>query len=219
MAIGNGVASRVKSQKGRPRWPGADLPGRRLFVAVPLPDAAAGQVAEVVDRIRAEGLAGAGRDVRWVRLDGLHMTLRFLGPTLDERLAAAIDSARRVAAHSAAFHVTLGGAGTFPSPERPRAIWIGLKAGTAELSALADAVDTELATAGWRFDAKPFRAHLTLARSDGVAAGSVIGARLVELAADLEIPFEVDRIGVYESLTGGGPARYEAVDTISLTGA
>jgi RNA 2',3'-cyclic 3'-phosphodiesterase len=190
-----------------------------LFVAVPLPDAASARVAEVVDRIRAEGLAGAGRDVRWVRLDGLHLTLRFLGPTLDERLGAAIDSARSVAARSAAFHVTLGGAGTFPSPQRPRAIWIGLKTGAAEMSALADSIDAALTTNGWRFDSKPFRAHLTLARSDGVAAGSVIGARLVELAAALEISFEVDRIGVYESLTGGGPARYEPVDVISLTGA
>ena len=32
-----GPAARVSGAGRRPRWPGADLPGRRLFVAVPLP--------------------------------------------------------------------------------------------------------------------------------------------------------------------------------------
>ena len=77
----------------RPRWPGADLPGRRIFYAVPIPPAAIEQIADVVSGVRAQGVPGGGRDVRWVRLDGLHLTLRFLGPTLDDRIAAAIRGA------------------------------------------------------------------------------------------------------------------------------
>ena len=40
-------------------------------------------VAALVERVRARGVPGGGRDVRWVRMDGLHLTLRFLGPTLE----------------------------------------------------------------------------------------------------------------------------------------
>lgn len=200
----------------RPRWPGADLPGRRLFIAVPLPDAATTTVAELVDRVRAEGLAGTGRDVRWVRLDGLHLTLRFLGPTLEERIAAATQVVRDVAAAVQGFDILIGGGGAFPSPSRPRALWLGVRVGATQLTELAAAVDDALMSSGWQLDGKPFAAHLTLARSDGVPAGAAIAARLAALAQDLDLAFRADRIGLYESLTGLGPARYEPLEIVSL---
>ena len=193
----------------RPRWPGADLPGRRLFVAVPLPDAATAEIAELVASVRGDGVPGGGRDVRWVRLDGLHLTLRFLGPTLEDRVEAAAAAVRSAAAASAAFDGSIGGAGAFPSAGRPRALWLGLRSGEEDLSALAGTVDDALRSAGFAFETRPYQAHLTLARSDGVRAGAATAARLVEAAANLEVPFRADRIGLFESLTGGGPARYE----------
>jgi RNA 2',3'-cyclic 3'-phosphodiesterase len=200
----------------RPRWPGADLPGRRLFVAVPLPASATAAVAGLVGRVRAEGLAGAGRDVRWVRLDGLHLTLRFIGPTLDDRVEAARDAVRQAAAAVSPFDISIAGGGAFPSPARPRALWLGIGVGTTQLAALAGVVDAALVSSGWQFDPKPFTAHLTLARSDGVPAGAAIAGRLAELAADLDLVFRADRIGLYESLTGHGPARYEPVEMVAL---
>jgi 2'-5' RNA ligase len=200
----------------RPRWPGADLPGRRLFVALPLPPETTAAVADLVERVRAEGVPGGGRDVRWVRLDGLHLTLRFIGPTLDDRMAAATTAVRAAAAAGAPFEISIGGAGTFPPTGRPRALWLGLRSGETELAGLAEAVDRELAAGGWQFDPKPFRAHLTLARSDGVPAGAAIGARLVDAATALDVRFRAERIGLFESLTGGGPARYEPVVTAGL---
>lgn len=200
----------------RPRWPGADLPGRRLFIAVPLPPQATSEIAGIVERVRAEGVPGGGRDVRWVRLDGLHLTLRFIGPTLDDRVGAAAAALRAVAARGAPFDISIGGAGSFPPFGRPRALWLGLRAGEGELTALARTVDRELAGAGWELDAKPFRAHLTIARSDGVPAGAAIGDRLVAAAADLDVRFRADRIGLFESLTGGGPAHYEPLEMVAL---
>ena len=68
----------------------------RLFVAVPLTPEATSAVAEIVERIRAG--EPEGRGVRWVRLEGLHLTLRFLGPTPEGRvpdLTAAIGAVAR----------------------------------------------------------------------------------------------------------------------------
>ncbi len=200
----------------RPRWPGADLPGRRLFVALPLPEETAAEIAALVERVRADGVPGGGRDVRWVRLDGLHLTLRFIGPTLEDRVEAAATAVRASAAASQPFEVSIGGAGTFPTTGRPRALWLGLRAGEVELADLARTVDAELTRAGWALDPKPFRAHLTLARSDGVPAGSAIGARLADAAAVLDLRFGAERIGLFESLTGGGPARYEPLEMADL---
>ncbi|MEO8437492.1 MAG: RNA 2',3'-cyclic phosphodiesterase [Chloroflexota bacterium] len=200
----------------RPRWPGADLPGRRLFYAVPIPPAAIDAIGAVVDGVRAEGVPGGGRDVRWVRLEGLHLTLRFLGPTLDDRIEPAIGALRAAAVGQTPFDVSIRGAGTFPPGRRPRAIWLDIRGGEADLSGLALAVDRALWDAGWSLDPKPFRPHLTLARSDGVPAGAAIGARLEAAAEDMDVRFRADRIGLYESLTGGGPARYEPLAMVDL---
>src|SRR4029453_6180204 len=104
-------AGRVSGSGRRPRWPGADLPGRRLFYAVPIPQPAIDRIAEVVTSIRAEGVPGGGRDVRWVRLEGLHLTLRFLGPTLDERIDAATQALKGATGGRAAFDISIGGGG------------------------------------------------------------------------------------------------------------
>jgi 2'-5' RNA ligase len=200
----------------RPRWPGADLPGRRLFYAVPIPPAAIEQIADVIAGVQAQGVPGGGRDVRWVRLEGLHLTLRFLGPTLDDRVEAATLALKGAAEGRSAFDISIGGGGTFPPHGRPRALWLDVRDGEEGLVGLAGEIDRELTHAGWVLDPKPFRPHLTLARSDGVPAGAAIGARLIEAAEDLEVRFRAERVGVYESLTGGGPARYEPVEVVDL---
>jgi 2'-5' RNA ligase len=200
----------------RPRWPGADLPGRRLFYAVPLPPDATAEIGALVERVRAEGVPGGGRDVRWVRLEGLHLTLRFLGPTTEDRLEAAIGALHTAARPQSPFDVEIGGAGAFPPVGRPRALWLGVRAGEAALNDLARALDSALAADGWATDPRPFNPHLTLARSDGVAAGAAIGARLTEAAAALQVRFRAERIGLFESLTGSGPARYIPLEIVDL---
>ncbi len=199
----------------RRTWPGADEPGRRLFVAVPLPSEAAAEVAAMVERVRAPGVPGGGRDARWVRMDGLHLTLRFLGPTLEGRVETA-RKAIRGADVGRGFDVELGRAGAFPSPGRPRTLWLGILDGTSQLEALAGRVDEALVAAGWPPSDRPFRPHLTLARSDGIAAGAGLAARLMADAAEMHLRFRVDRVGLFESLTGGGPARYEPLEMVSL---
>jgi RNA 2',3'-cyclic 3'-phosphodiesterase len=200
----------------RPRWPGADLPGRRLFIAVPLPAAATAVIADIVTTVRAAGVPGGGRDVRWVRLDGLHLTLRFLGPTLDDRVGPARDAVLTTAAGRTPFDVSIGGAGTFPPVGRPRALWLGIRRGADDLIELARVLDATLVAAGWTIEPRPLSPHLTLARSDGVPAGAAIAERLVAAAAELDLAFPVDRIGLFESLTGGGPARYEPIEVVRL---
>lgn len=200
-------------------------PGLRLFVAVPLPTETVRAVSALVEGVRAtDGAAIVGpirrgsNDVRWVRLDGLHVTLRFLGPTLEDRVEAVAGAVRAVAAMSAPFDVRLAGAGAFPTPERPRALWLGVEDGAAELGDLAARLDAELARLGWAPDERPFRAHLTLARSDGVRAGPRLARRLMAAADDFSAPWHAGTIVLFESRTGGGPARYVPLVEARLAG-
>lgn len=200
----------------RRTWPGADEPGRRLFIAAPLPTAATEAIAALVDQVRSRGVPGGGRDVRWVRLDGLHLTLRFLGPTLDPRIEPARSAVLATAKGAAPFDIALGTAGVFPEGGRPRTLWVDVRDGALALADLAARTDAALVEAGWPHEPRPFKAHLTLARSDGVPAGRAIAETLMAEAADLRIETSIDRIGLFESLTGGGPARYEPLELVSL---
>ena len=166
-------------------------------MAAPLPTEANEAIAALVERVRSRGVPGGGRDVRWVRMDGLHLTLRFLGPTLDPRVEPARAAVLEAAAGASAFDIALGTAGAFPDGGRPRALWVAVRDGADALAALAGRLDGSLVAAGWPPETRPFKAHLTLARSDGVPAGRAIADALVTEAADLRITARIDRIGLY----------------------
>lgn len=110
----------------------------------------------------------------------------------------------------------LGGAGTFPPHGRPRALWLGIVQGAEALGDLAAQLDTTLAAAGWPSEHRPFQPHLTLARSDGVAVGPLVADRLTNAMAERRIPVVIDRLALFESVTGGGPARYIPVASSQL---
>jgi RNA 2',3'-cyclic 3'-phosphodiesterase len=178
----------------------------RLFVAVPLDDPARAAVTAIVERVRQD--EGEGRPVRWVRLDGIHLTLRFLGPTAADRIAELSAAIQAAAKGVPPFEITIGGAGAFPTQARPRTLWLGLRDGVDRLAAVAGRVDDALAGAGWPRETRPFKAHLTLARSDGVRSGPRTVASLKSAAGDETIPSLVDRLVLFESVTGRGPAEY-----------
>ncbi len=113
MTIGRPSGDRTARDHGAPgtdaaghRARGAWIqePGRRLFVAVPLTLEACTAVAALVDRVRGAANAGAAEvhrgvdEVRWVRTDGLHLTLRFLGATAEDRVALLAAAVQEVAA-------------------------------------------------------------------------------------------------------------------------
>ncbi len=199
--------------------------GPSLFIAVPLPEPTRAAVAELVRGVRrepdrADDAPRDPNDVRWVRMDGLHLTLRFLGPTPIERIPMLIEIVDALAAERGAFPASLAGTGAFPSEGRPRTLWLGVDDGVASLESLVADLGAALTAAGWAHDDRPFRAHLTLARSDGVRAGPAVVHALAEAAsaAGFVAPFRADRIVLFESRTGGGPARYEPLHAARLTG-
>ena len=132
----------------RPRYPGEGEPGRRIFVAAPLPADAVEAIAALVDRVRSRGVPGGGRDVRWVRLDGLHLTLRFLGPTLEPRIEPAREAVRTAGRQRAAASTSPSGPpAPFRKHGRPRTLWVDVLDGAPELAALATRLDGALVVA------------------------------------------------------------------------
>jgi 2'-5' RNA ligase len=213
---GSGAGSRRQGPGGRPRQfvrPPDDPPGTsRLFVAVPVAEEVRAAVGELM-----EAVAGApiGERVfgqpRWVRVDGLHLTLRFLGATPDERQPALAEALAATARGVAPFRVVLSGGGAFPNAFRPRVLWIGIGEGEEQLADLARRLDDHLAPLGWAPQEHPFAPHLTLARTDGVPGADEHARRLADVAKDVRLSWQADRVVLYKSIVGRGPARYEVL--------
>ena len=214
-----GSPSRPRGRRGGDRWEApVDPPGvLRLFFAVPVPAAARNRVGTLIERVQS-GVGDGTARIRWVRVEGLHLTLRFLGPTPEAMLGPLRVSSDAIAAGAEPFRVQLSGGGAFPSLARPRSLWIGVHDGAERLAGLADALTEAAGVCGLVLDTRPFAAHLTIGRTDGVRLGSV-AARALEHAADgLDVRFTADRIVLFRSILGGGPARYEPLHEAMLGG-
>jgi len=201
-----------RGRRGGERWgPPVDPPDvLRLFYAVPVPGEARAKVGDLIDRVQASVGDGTAR-IRWVRVDGLHLTLRFLGATparLRPELEAAVDAVARAAAP---FAVALSGGGAFPSLARPRSLWVGVSEGGDGLAALADGLSRLAIDIGIELETRPFAAHLTIGRTDGVRLGPAAARALADAAAAIDVRFTADRVVLFQSRLGGGPARYDAL--------
>jgi 2'-5' RNA ligase len=189
----------------------------RLFYAVPVPAAAREKVGELIDRVQA-GVGDGKARIRWVRVDGLHLTLRFLGAT-PARLRPALEAAADTVAGAATrFEVALSGGGAFPTLARPRSLWVGVSEGGDRLAALADGLSRTSAEAGLQLETRPFAAHLTIGRTDGVRLGPAAARSLAEAASEIDVRFVADRVVLFRSQLGGGPARYEPLHEARLVG-
>jgi len=106
-----------------------------------------------------------GLPVKWVRPEGLHLTLKFLGDVDEGRepeLHAALSQAATGGARGATVHIE--GLGVFPDFRRPRIVWAGVAPDPA-LELLQHRVEQVFAPLGFPTEARAFRPHLTLGRA------------------------------------------------------
>ena len=132
----------------------------RAFIAIEVPT---GVQRAIADSTAALKSALPKPLIRWVVPQNVHLTLKFLGevsPTALEKLAEILNM--EVYSYSM-FSISVGGLGAFPTPRRPRVIWIGLETPPA-LQALWHAVETVAARLGYTPEERPFSAHLTIGR-------------------------------------------------------
>jgi len=131
----------------------------RLFVAIEIPDEIRNALAEFLKDMR-----GIAPQVKWVRAENLHVTLKFLGETDAAKLRViegTLNSIRSPRPVSLEFR----GLGFFPNEKRPRVFWAGMEA-SANLRTIAQDIDRGLHKLSFPLENRPFTPHLTLARFD-----------------------------------------------------
>ena len=96
---------------------------KRLFVAIGLPS----EIRDALDNLQQE-LKRFARDAKWVKVDGIHLTLKFLGYVEPGKIPAITESLSRVANSCAQTPVEVRGCGAFPNTRRPNVLWVGAEA-------------------------------------------------------------------------------------------
>jgi RNA 2',3'-cyclic 3'-phosphodiesterase len=130
----------------------------RAFVALEIDAAARARVAELMAKLRP-----LAPGARWVAVENLHLTLRFLGPSRPEaleRIASDLDRATAACPPSTAPMRELG---MFPERGSPRVLWLDI-ALPEPILGLQEASERAAVAAGFERESRPFRSHLTLAR-------------------------------------------------------
>jgi RNA 2',3'-cyclic 3'-phosphodiesterase len=139
------------------------VPARlRLFVALIPPRVALDHLAEAIDSLRA-----SCAELRWSDPIGWHLTLAFYGavdelrrPELEQRLA-------RAASRHQAIEARFRGGGAFARPARATLLYAGLEVDVPRIAGLAARCAAAGRRIGLYVDDRPYRPHLTLARSRG----------------------------------------------------
>lgn len=131
----------------------------RAFIALEIPS----KVQEAIFRATSNLQKGTRSFIRWVPAENIHLTLKFLGDISPANVEFLTQMIRTEADAYHCFEIHLTGLGSFPSPKRPRVIYIGIQAPT-ELEALQHSIEAATRRLGYASEDRSFSPHLTIGR-------------------------------------------------------
>jgi 2'-5' RNA ligase len=176
----------------------------RLFVAIDVPEPIAREVEGAIGSLR-EGAPG----LRWTDGDTWHLTVAFFGGVDSSLLERVTDAVARAAAGSHPFSLRLTGAAESFSGG---VLWAGLEPAPL-LDELAASLRVHAAALGLPGEDRPFRAHLTLARS---ARGTRLPDDLAERYQGPRTAWTVRSVALMRSRLAVGGPRYEVYERFEL---
>ncbi|WP_134325266.1 RNA 2',3'-cyclic phosphodiesterase [Cumulibacter soli] len=168
----------------------------RLFTAITPP-------ADIIDGLdeRLDVLREIRTDLRWVRADNLHVTVRFLGECGEREADRQIEHWRDRCARLDPFEVRLRGAGCFPHVWMAKVLYAAVECDARSWTRLAPLQSTP---------------HLTVARSRQQVDLTGVVDELAELTS---APWCVDQVSMFRSFLEPGRApRYVPIETFRLGG-
>lgn len=134
----------------------------RSFVAIELNAELLRAIEGLQKQLQNELPRGA---LRWVRPEGIHLTLQFLGNVQVEDVPAIIRALGSACSGVPPLTFHVAGLGCFPNPHRPRVLWVGVDEPSGQLARLQKRVEEALEPLGFPPERRGFHPHLTLARA------------------------------------------------------
>ena len=189
----------------------------RVFIATAISGEAHQALEQVIDGLRLELPSG----VTWVRPEGIHLTLKFLGNVKREPLSRLQEAvASGVIAHSP-FRLRLSGVGVFPNRRRPRVLWAAVQGELEALGDLRQMVEDAAVTVGFPPEGRPFSPHLTLGRVRRDASEALL-ERISAAVAAVDLPYsgpwQVSSVQTMRSILHPAGAEYTVLESAPLAG-
>jgi 2'-5' RNA ligase len=180
----------------------------RLFIAVPLPAAALEEAGAMLREMRAQEWP-----VRWVRDEGLHISLKFFGEVTSDRIDPIEEMVQFATKGMRPMDLVTAGGGAFPSAQHPKVLRLEVQSGP-DLELLQDRLERGGEQIGFSPEGRPFRPHVTLGRVREGHRLPPAAMRHLE-ALPHGRPFTADRVVLFESrLTPDGPAYSVRVEQV-----
>jgi RNA 2',3'-cyclic 3'-phosphodiesterase len=184
----------------------------RLFVALEIPSAVRDNLAAMIRDLRL-----LAPQLKLVRAENLHVTLKFIGETPEEKLGA-IRGALSSIQSKRSVHLCFRGLGFFPNEKRPSVLWAGTEA-SANLVALAGDVDRVLEAVGIPRERRAFTPHLTLARLKDSGLPEKLRTKIRQNATRDFGAFNTHEFHLIESKLKPSGAEYTTLQSFSFAAA
>jgi len=108
-------------------------------------------------------IKNAQADLKLVEPENIHITLKFLGDTDEEKIDEIEEIIKNSVKDIDAFSIKLKGSGVFPNKNYMKVLWIGLE-NAEKIIEIAEKMDKQLEILGFAPEKRGFSAHLTIAR-------------------------------------------------------
>jgi len=129
----------------------------RAFIAVDLDDPVIEKVCNVVAILKSRIT-----EIRWLRKENLHLTLKFLGNIAESQVEPITAALRHPLGLFSPCTISAKGLGVFPDFRRPKILWVGLTGD--QLVQLAAEIESALMPIGFTPENRAFTPHLTIGR-------------------------------------------------------
>lgn len=130
----------------------------RAFIAIDLSQEIKENLSSLLKQLRK-----LKADVKWVKENSLHLTLKFLGEISEQESIKVISVLEAAGKSYSPFTLTCRSVGQFPEKGTPRVFWVGIEP-SPELLGLQEQVENALEKEGFLREARAFHPHLTLGR-------------------------------------------------------
>ena len=183
----------------------------RSFIAIELPDEIKQGMAEIQGRLKGQGV-----DAGWTRLEGIHLTLKFLGEVPGSKAPEIRAALAKAVVGCSGFRLEVAGVGTFPEPKNARVVWIGVSDENGKLGNLQIAVEEAMANLGFEKEARKFTPHLTLGRIRYIRSRD-LWLRSLDTVRDARLPgFDVKKVSLMKSELKPSGALYTNIGDSAL---
>ena len=181
----------------------------RLFVALDVPEEVREALGKMIARLKQS--VPKFRGARWVRPEGMHVTLKFIGHVEEARLGAIREALASVKWQDA-IEMRFRGARFFPSERRPRVLAVDVET-SPSAGKLAVEIERALVPLGVPAEGRDFVPHLTLARIKSDEGAQALVRAAAEMAAQDFGVARATEFHLYQSLLHPTGAEYRRLET------